>query len=754
MKRSSFPFVALLLIASLACNLLPGVERNTSVEPTAPPPDQADLTLSLGAPTGETIRPLLGVNIGPIPAGDNPANADLTEAYHQIGVTMIRTHDYYGPLDMAVMYPDQNADPSDPASYDFSASDEVFRAILAGGFEPYLRLGDSWNVRGLERRAPVNPGNWVRAAVEVVRRYDGMSRQAGVPLRYVEIWNEPNLKQFWDGTQAEFFDLFAATVTAVKAEFPDLKVGGPGLTPAGALSPQGQKYVRDFLANMQLHITPLDFLSWHVYANDPEDFVQAAIFYRQQLDAYGYTEAESHITEWNTAVKESRADDAPDLRYTAQGAAILSAAWIGLQEQGVDVSTFYRGPDPDINAPHFYGMFYADGRPKPIALAFSLWAELTRYPQRAALTASADSGLWTLAAQNGNGETAILIANPDEQGLTYRIVLPDGSAARAATVKMVSEASEGMQEFQAGDVIEIPGYSTQLVILANVPPLQASASLTTAPFDPAKLGTVERDLTYCTVDGVALKMDVYYPQTDSGPWPAVMYVHGGGWVGGDKGGGAGSKDIPALREAGYLVVAVNYRLAPEYKFPAMIEDVKCAVRSLRAHAVEYNLDPERIGVWGGSAGGHLVSLLGLSDESAGWDVGEYLDQSSRVQAVVDMFGPSDLTHLGDGDRARRRSAQVFGADGTDDPILAAASPVTHVTPDDPPFLILHGWEDDVVRPSQSQTLYDRLSQAGVPATLVMVENAGHSFKPVDGKISPSREEITQMVVDFFDQYLR
>ncbi len=468
MKRSSFPFAALLLIVSLACNLLPGREKTTSVEPTAPPPpNQADLTLSLGAPTGEAIRPLLGVNIGPIPAGDNPANADLTEAYHQIGVTMIRTHDYYGPLDMAVMYPDQNADPSDPASYDFSASDEVFRAILAGGFEPYLRIGDSWNVRGLERRAPLNPGNWVRAAVEVVRRYDGMSRQAGVPLRYVEIWNEPNHKQFWDGTQADFFDLFAAAVTALKAEFPDLKVGGPGLTPAGALSPQGQEYVRDFLANMQLHIVPLDFFSWHIYANDPEDFVQAAIFYRQQLDAHGYAGAESHISEWNTAVRESRADDAADLRYTAQGAAILSAAWIGLQEQGVDVSIFYRGPDPDINAPQFYGMFYADGRPKPIALAFSLWSELTRYPRRTALTASAESGLWTLAGQNDDGEIAILIANPTGQAISCQIVLPDGSAPAGITVKTIGPASDSLQVWRAEDIITIPGHATQLLAITD-----------------------------------------------------------------------------------------------------------------------------------------------------------------------------------------------------------------------------------------------------------------------------------------------
>ena len=430
---------------------------------------RADLTLTLGAPTGETIRPLLGVNIGPLPAGNNPANADLTEAYQRIGVTQIRTHDYYGPLDMAVMYPDQNADPRDPASYDFTASDEVFRAILDGGFEPYLRLGDSWNVPGLTRRAPDNPSNWVQAAVEVVRHYRQMAAEAGRPLRYVEIWNEPDNRQFWDGSQEAFFDLFAATATALKAEFPDLKVGGPGLTPAGAISPQGQNYTRAFLAGMQQRRAPLDFLSWHIYANDPDDFVRAAQFYRQALDEYGYAEAESHITEWNTAERQGRAANAPSLRYTANGAALLSAAWIGLQEQGVDLSTFYRGPDPDINAPHFFGMFYADGQPKPIALAFSLWAELTRHPQKLALTASAESSLWTLAGQDEAGQTAILVVNPSEETITYRLILADGSAPPTVAVQMVSEAAETVQTFASGAVIEAPPYSVQLLTLPATP---------------------------------------------------------------------------------------------------------------------------------------------------------------------------------------------------------------------------------------------------------------------------------------------
>lgn len=257
------------------------------------------------------------------------------------------------------------------------------------------------------------------------------------------------------------------------------------------------------------------------------------------------------------------------------------------------------------------------------------------------------------------------------------------------------------------------------------------------------------DITYCTIDGVELKMDVYFPVDINLPAPAVVYVHGGGWSKGDKRDGIGSGEGLALTEAGIVVFALNYRLAPEYRFPAMIEDVKCAIRSIRAHHLEYNIDPNRIGAFGASAGGHLVSLLGASDESAGFDVGEYLEYSSRVQAIVDMFGPSDLT-LQFGDEQIQNARSVFTADQ-----LIPASPVTYLTPDDPPFLILQGDRDYVMPLEQSQVLYDRLKLVDVYAELVIVQNAGHGFAPVsDNPITPNLEQISQRIVDFLEEQLK
>ncbi len=275
-----------------------------------------------------------------------------------------------------------------------------------------------------------------------------------------------------------------------------------------------------------------------------------------------------------------------------------------------------------------------------------------------------------------------------------------------------------------------------------------STPLASSMFSSSKPGTIERDVTYCTMEGVELKMDIYYPKAVTGVRPAVMYVHGGGWTSGNKADGAGIQDISALQQAGILTVSVDYRLAPEYKFPAMIEDVKCAVRFLRAHAEELNIDPNRIGAYGGSAGGHLVNMLGVTDPSAGFDVGEYLEYSSRVQAVVDMFGPADLTVEFPGGYGRLGDTVFGGFDA------ALASPVTYVTSDDPPFLILQGDQDTLVLPEQSQILYDRMVSANIPVTLGMVKNAGHGFVPTNGNIDPSRIQITQMIVDFFTKYLK
>lgn len=260
-------------------------------------------------------------------------------------------------------------------------------------------------------------------------------------------------------------------------------------------------------------------------------------------------------------------------------------------------------------------------------------------------------------------------------------------------------------------------------------------------FDPQKLDTTETDVTYCTRNGLDLQMDISYPAF-GGPWPVLLIVHGGGWSEGDK-----ADLFISPTGAGLLVVSINYRLYPAARFPAMIEDVKCALRFLRAHAGRYNLDPQRIALVGYSAGAHLAALAGLADPSAGWDSGPYPFQSSRVQAVVVIAGPANL-----GQSFPETVADLIeGVFGPQQ--LVSGSPVTYARPDAPPFLIIHGDADPLVPVEQAYLLHEALQKAGARAELLIVKNGGHGLEAVGGEASPAPSVIFQQVLEFLARSL-
>jgi acetyl esterase/lipase len=244
------------------------------------------------------------------------------------------------------------------------------------------------------------------------------------------------------------------------------------------------------------------------------------------------------------------------------------------------------------------------------------------------------------------------------------------------------------------------------------------------------------------------------PATLHGRAPAAVYVHGGSWVSGDydTGGFIINRIGPALAARGFVVVSLDYRLGPHDHWPAQIVDVKCAIRYLRANARRFHINPKAIGAWGQSAGGHLVALLGTAGPTAGWDRGAYRNESSGVQAVVDMAGPSDLLTMGDqGDAVLVAESFIsllgdvpgeqIGAD------LKKASPTTYVHRGDPPFLILDSNNDEIVYPEQSQELAWYLGVDGVPRQLLTVYDGGHEFDTV-GEV-PSESQVVEAVVDFF-----
>ncbi len=230
-----------------------------------------------------------------------------------------------------------------------------------------------------------------------------------------------------------------------------------------------------------------------------------------------------------------------------------------------------------------------------------------------------------------------------------------------------------------------------------------------------------------------LKMHIVLPKVQpESPAPVFVWVHGGGWMGGTKEGGV-RQVLPFVRQ-GFVGATIEYRLTGEAPFPAQIEDCKCAIRYLRAHAKKYNIDPKRIAVGGSSAGGHLVALLGTSggvkelEGNGGW-----ADQSSSVQAVIDLYGPTDFKlfvttkgyerHNQDGSPESRLLGGGEVASQTEK--ISRVNPITYIDESDPPFLIVHGTSDGTVPANQSEALHAALKKAKVSTKLHLIDGAGH-----------------------------
>ena len=270
---------------------------------------------------------------------------------------------------------------------------------------------------------------------------------------------------------------------------------------------------------------------------------------------------------------------------------------------------------------------------------------------------------------------------------------------------------------------------------------------------------LERDIVYARVGNRNLLLDLYLPPKGSAPLPVIVWVHGGGWRSGSK--GSAGRARPML-ERGYAVVDVGYRLSGEAIFPAQVEDCKAAVRWVRANAAKYGFDPDRIGAWGSSAGGHLVAFLGTAGDVKEFDTAANAEYSSRVQAVCDWFGPTDFLQMDK--HSLKGSRLIHDAPNSPESLLVGgpiqaepyraiarkANPITYVTKDDPPFLIMHGDKDMSVPLHQSELLYDALKKAGVNATLRVVKGAGHGLRGGE----ESSEKLFEIVADFFDRNLK
>jgi acetyl esterase/lipase len=282
------------------------------------------------------------------------------------------------------------------------------------------------------------------------------------------------------------------------------------------------------------------------------------------------------------------------------------------------------------------------------------------------------------------------------------------------------------------------------------------------------------NVTYSVVPGYrSLTMSLFVPTQAKGPYPIVIFVHGGGWMM-DPGLGeslSGSDTLSKLAARGYLVARPSYRLSSEAKFPAALKDIKAAVQWLKSNAGTYNADPSRIAIWGASAGGTLAALVGTSCEVKEFNAAPAnqgppglaavtLDAgaTSCVQAVIDWYGPIDFPSMDSQslpgsmkhNAATSAESTFIGCTLPECPpgTLKAVNPITYITPDDPPFLIMHGTADTGVPYQQSMELYDALQAKGVKSELVLVPDANHMF---EGVSKEKRQELVDKVFQFIDK---
>ena len=262
-----------------------------------------------------------------------------------------------------------------------------------------------------------------------------------------------------------------------------------------------------------------------------------------------------------------------------------------------------------------------------------------------------------------------------------------------------------------------------------------------------KIATAQ-DVVYTKVGDRELKLDVAWPAEGDGPFPGVIVIHGGAWRAGDK------KDMRELlaesARRGYVAISPQYRFCPSETFPAQVHDVKAAVRWLRSHAKDYKLDPGHIGATGFSAGGHLSLMLGVTgpDDKLEGDVAADAP-SSRVQAVVNYFGPTELGAADFPDVTKPLLRDFVGGPPSEKAeVIRLASPITYVTRDDPPMLTFQGTKDPLVPHTQATKLADAMTSAGVPGRVDLLVGAGHGW---------GGDELKHTIDEtfaFFDQYLK
>ena len=373
--------------------------------------DHLHINVNFASPVGK-IKPMHSVNNGP----SGSRGAGNAEYFTQAGIPFARTHDanfaptYGAPhtVDIIAIFPNFEADETDPTSYDFHLTDEYMETIMKAGSKVFFRLGNKIEHESKRYGAlpPTDFAKWARICENIIRHFnEGWGDGHHYGMEYFEIWNEPDLHpQCWDGEDEDFFELFAITARHLKGCFPHLKIGGPAITSVnnrGFMIP-----FFDYITRDKGNPVPLDFFSFHLYTSDPDEFARHAQMARQVLDDYGYTETEVILNEWNY-MRGWRPKEEVIYSHRAKralkGAAFVSASMIASQKSPMDHLMYY-----DARICNWCGLFDQISL-EPLKPYYALWDFGQLYALGNEVESHGDEEVKVLAAQNDDGTRAAIL---------------------------------------------------------------------------------------------------------------------------------------------------------------------------------------------------------------------------------------------------------------------------------------------------------------------------------------------------------
>jgi xylan 1,4-beta-xylosidase len=389
----------------------------------------AEISIDCSSTIGN-IRALQGMNAGPLNDG---GTIDLSADLRQLAIPLTRLHDCHWPnpdvVDIHVLFPNFDANPDNPESYDFAGTDDYIHSIVDEGSGVLFRLGESIELTRTQRHVhpPQDPEKWASVCRGIVRHYNrGWAKGFHYNIRQWEIWNEPdNRPQMWTGSDVDYYRLYATAAKAIKHEFPDVLIGGPGASNSGTVGAdqtlKPAPFVAGFIAYCKRESAPLDFFSWHMYAANPEDLARQGRAIRRWLDGSDFPHAQSYLDEWNYLPD----NDWSPMRLAgqgvkrrkwfnrmsgAEGAAFVDCALVALQDSRVDAANYYRA-DATI-----FGLFDRYGVPARTYYAFRAFRMLMETPVRIQATGTDAGHFYVCAGTNSDGSrVGILISNFDSR---------------------------------------------------------------------------------------------------------------------------------------------------------------------------------------------------------------------------------------------------------------------------------------------------------------------------------------------------